>query len=180
MIAACGTDMAKIEALCNNLNIEPLTAEDLIPNEIGADVEADTTTVESEGKNEATSYDAVPGTPLTVDATVSDGPSDIDVGSGTIATVSIPTWDYVPKKETEETTQETPVTSYKIKPGTGVTTTSSNKTRVNRATPPTGDSYRGGSTKPKSGGGGGSAPKHKAKKAKKRDSLKVEDRYSTT
>jgi hypothetical protein len=101
MIAACGTDMAKIEALCNNLNIEPLTAEDLIPNEIGADVEADTTTVESEGKNETTSYDAVEGAPLTVDATVTDGPSDIDVGSGTIATVSIPTWDYVPKKETE-------------------------------------------------------------------------------
>ena len=29
------------------------------------------------------------------------------------------------------------------------------------------------------GGGGGSAPKHQAKKAEKRDSLKVEDRYST-
>lgn len=29
------------------------------------------------------------------------------------------------------------------------------------------------------GGGGGSAPEHKAKKAEKRDSLKVEDRYST-
>lgn len=182
MIAACGTDMAKIEALCNNLNIEPLTAEDLIPNEIGADVEADTTTVESEGKNEATSYDAVEGAPLTVDATVTDGPSDIDVGSGTIATVSIPTWDYVPKKETEQTTQETPVTSYKIKPGTGVTTTSSNKTRISRATPPTPTSYRGGSTKPKTGGGGGgggSGSKPTKKKAEKRDSMKVEDRYST-
>jgi hypothetical protein len=126
MIAACGTDMAAIEALCNNLNIEPLTSEDLIPNEIGADVETDTTTVQSEGKNEATSYDAVEGTPITMEATVTDGSSDIDVGSGTIATVSIPTWDYVPKKETEETTQETPVTSYKLKPGTGVTKTSSN------------------------------------------------------
>lgn len=181
MIAACGTDMAKIEALCNNLNIEPLTAEDLIPNEIGADVEADTTTVESEGKNEATSYDAVEGAPLTVDATVTDGPSDIDVGSGTIATVSIPTWDYVPKKETEQTTQETPVTSYKIKPGTGVTTTSSNKSSVSRATPPTPTNYRGGSTKPKTGGGGGggggSAPKHSAKKASKYDPIK--DRYAT-
>ena len=31
----------------------------------------------------------------------------------------------------------------------------------------------------KKGGGGGSAPKHQAKKAEKRDSLKVEDRYST-
>lgn len=31
----------------------------------------------------------------------------------------------------------------------------------------------------KKGGGGGSAPKHSAKKAEKRDSLKVEDRYST-
>lgn len=29
------------------------------------------------------------------------------------------------------------------------------------------------------GGGGGSAPKHQAKKAEKRDSLKIEDRYST-
>jgi hypothetical protein len=53
MIAACGTDMAKIEALCNNLNIEPLTAEDLIPAEgIGVDAEADTTTVEADGKDE--------------------------------------------------------------------------------------------------------------------------------
>lgn len=179
MIAACGTDMAAIEALCNNLNIEPLTSEDLIPNEIGADVETDTTTVQSEGKNEATSYDAVEGTPITMDATVTDGSSDIDVGSGTIATVSIPTWDYVPKKETEETTQETPVTSYKLKPGTGVTKTSSNIQKVNHSTPPTTNNYRGGGSKPKSGGGGGggSAPKHKAKKASKYEPIK--DRYAT-
>ena len=129
MIAACGTDMAKIEALCNNLNIEPLTSADLIPNEIGADVEADTTTVESEGKNEATSYDVQPGGTQTFDVEMTDGPADIDIGGGTLATVSVPTWDYVPKKETEETTQETPVTSFKIKPGTGITTTSSNKTK---------------------------------------------------
>lgn len=179
MIAACGTDMAKIEALCNNLNIEPLTSADLIPNEIGADVEADTTTVESEGKNEATSYDVQPGGTQTFDVEMTDGPADIDIGGGTLATVSVPTWDYVPKKETEETTQETPVTSFKIKPGTGITTTSSNKTRVNRATPPTPDSYRGGSTKPKSngGGGGGSKPKHSAKKASKYEPIK--DRYAT-
>lgn len=156
MIAACGTDMAAIEALCNNLNIEPLTSEDLIPNEIGADVEADTTTVESEGKSEATSYDAVRGTPLTMEATIADGSSPIDVGSGTIARISIPTWDYVPKKETEETTQEVPVTSYKIKPGTGVTKTSSNKQKVANSTPPTPTSYRGGASKPSSSGGGGS------------------------
>lgn len=181
MIAACGTDMAKIEALCNNLNIEPLTSEDLIPNEIGADVEADTTTVESEGKNEATSYDVQRGGNVTMQATLTDGPADIDIGSGTLATISIPTWDYVPKKETEETVQETPVTSYKIKPGTGITTTSSNKTRVNRATPPTPTNYRGGSSKPSSGGGGNSGskstPEHKAKKASKYDP--ITDRYAT-
>lgn len=180
MIIACGDDMAKIEALCNNLNIEPLTSEDLIPNEIGVDVDSDTTTVESEGKNEATSYSVEEGPVKTFDVEMTDGPADIDVGSGKLATVSIPSWDYVPKKETEQNKQEIPVTSYSLKPGTGVTTTSSNKTRVNRSTPPSPSNYRGGS--PKSGGGGkggggGSAPKHQAKKAAKYSPIK--DRYAT-
>lgn len=181
MIAACGTDMAKIEALCNNLNIEPLTAEDLIPAEgIGVDAEADTTTVEADGKDEQTSWSVQQTGTKTLNAEITSGSGEVTIESGTMATMSIPTWDYVPTKETEETKKEVPVTSYKLKPGTGVTKTSSGRQKVGNSTPPTPTNYRGGSTKPKTGGGGGgsgSAPKHSAKKASKYDPIK--DRYAT-
>lgn len=179
MIMACGSDLGKIEALFNNLNLEPITFDDLVQT-TGVDVEAETKDLEATGFDQENSYDVVPGGSKPLAIEIADGSSDIDISSGTMGVIRVPTWNYVAKPVTTPKKKSTPATSYKLKEGTGVVKSSGGKQRVNNATPPSSGNYRGGGSKPKGGGGGGGggkAAKHKAKKAAKYKP--TQDRYGT-
>lgn len=158
MVAACGDDLSAIETLFNEWGLEPITPDDLmqIPAEgVGVDVEKKTDVQTNEGKTEQTDWTVQDSQPETREVVMTGSGGDYGMAEGetVVASYSIPQWTYTPKKETQTTESETPTVAYNIKPGTGLTKTSTSKSKVANASSPTSDSYRGGGSKPKSSGG---------------------------
>ena len=132
---------------------------------MGVDAEVETVEEESTATHK---YTGATATVTTQDV------ESVDPLTGEKVTYSIPSITYEPQEFESTDEQSTPVTSLKV---TSATKSSGGGFKFNNST------HASGNNKPTgggNGGGGGSAPKHQAKKAKKRESLKVEDRYSTT
>lgn len=132
---------------------------------MGVDAEVETVEEESSATHK---YTGATATVTTQDV------DSVDPLTGEKVTYSIPSISYEPQEVETTDEQSTPVTSLKV---TSATKSSGGGFKFNNST------HASGNNKPTGGGGGkgggGSAPKHQAKKAKKRESIKVDDRYST-